>query len=222
MPLMSNIGSSFPDFSEEKYLSEKGYFAICGIDEAGRGAWAGPLVSGAVILDIDDEVGGINDSKKLSKPKREVLDTVIRKKSRAYGIGLASVREINELGIQTATYLSYQRAINALVLKPDFILIDHYRLPGAPAPQKSISHGDQISLSIAAASILAKVERDKLMTTLANGKNFDYHFEKNYGYGTATHKDAITRKGLSDNHRIKFVSNLCSRTIQENLFDNLV
>lgn len=208
-----------PDFKVEDDLERRGFLNVCGIDEAGRGAWAGPLLGAAVILDTKKTIDGIDDSKRLSSKQREKLSEIIKEEAVAYGIGLATVQEINKFGIQSATYLSFQRAIDKLAVKPDFALIDHYRLPSSPIPQKAISFGDQTCLSIAAASIIAKVERDKIMVALSSGACLRYGFEQNYGYGTDKHQKMIVRNGLCDNHRIKFVSGLFAKHSQEQLFD---
>lgn len=215
---MSN--AKIPNFDLENKLVEGGFSSVCGIDEAGRGAWAGPLVSAAVVLDSKNIIDGINDSKKLSPSAREALSRLIKKYAVSFGIGIVSVEEINSLGVQSATYVSYHRAIKRLSPAPDFILIDHYRLPNPPAHQKSISHGDQISFSIAAASILAKVERDKIMLKIAKNSPVNYNFEKNFGYGTADHIKAINEFGLCHDHRTKFVNNLMVKKHQRGLFDN--
>lgn len=209
-----------PSFDIEENLLSKGYQNVCGIDEAGRGAWAGPIVSAAVILDIGKQIQGIDDSKRLDSKARQAACTLIQKTAKSFGIGLATVEEINVHGIQAATYLSYHRAIAKLQIDPDFIITDHYKLPNAPKPQKAFTFGDQLSLSIAAASILAKVERDKIMTVLSTGSCLNYGFDKNFGYGTVRHQKEILENGLCDNHRVKFVSKLFMRDVQTNLFDN--
>ena len=176
---------------------------MCGIDEAGRGALAGPLVSGAVILDHRTRAI-FNDSKVLTSKKRVYLFEKIKSQSIAWAVGLASVEEINLYGIQKSTFLSYKRAIEALKLKPSFLLIDYYRLPMTDIPQMSITKGDKISQSIAAASIVAKVTRDRLMEEL--DKDFPtYNFSKNFGYGTRIHQEKIRCLGSSSVHRTKFV-----------------
>lgn len=192
-----------PNLREERKIWKDGYSLICGIDEAGRGAIAGPLVSGAVILD-PKKVHKYNDSKLLSSKRREELLEKLKQDSLCFAIGIASVEEINQLGIQTATFLSYERAINALNPKPDFLLIDYYRLPETLLPQKSITKGDRLSQSIAAASILAKVTRDNMLTELS--KDFiDYNLAKHKGYGTLEHFNLIAKFGASPIHRVKFI-----------------
>lgn len=210
-----------PDFKVERDLEKKGFSLVCGIDEAGRGAWAGPLVSAAVILDKKNIVDGIDDSKRLNVKTRASLAKIIKETCVSYGVGISTVQEINKFGIQAATYLSYERAILQLNPPPDFMLIDHYRLPKIRTPQLPISHGDRISVSISAASIIAKTTRDEIMQALASSYHEAYGFEKNFGYGTKVHQDAIIKIGICENHRIKFVSNLFLKNNQGDLFDNI-
>ena len=194
---MSNL-----DF--EKELWDSNYKYICGIDEVGRGCLAGPVYSGATILKNTDELNTdifseINDSKKISENKREKLYDYI-KKIAYISVGICSVEEIDEIGIQNAVKLSMVRAINNLEIKPEYLLIDSMVLD-IDIPQKSIIKGDQKSKSISAASIVAKVERDNLMK-LEYAKNFpDYNFEKNKGYGTKKHIEAINEFGITNIHR---------------------
>lgn len=188
---------SRPHFEVEKALFQEGFRFICGIDEAGRGALAGPLVAGAVILnkgDID-----LDDSKKLSAKKRQKMFEIIKLEALAWSVGIVEVDEINKFGLQSATYLAYQRAIDSLATKPDFLLIDHYRLPATEIHQNSITFGDQISLSIAGASIVAKVTRDEIMKKLPGSRA--YGFQTNFGYGTSSHLKAIKSDGPSTHHR---------------------
>jgi len=197
---MSNL-----DF--EKELWDSNYKYICGIDEVGRGCLAGPVYSGATILKNTDELNRdifseINDSKKISENKREKLYDYI-KKIAYISVGICSVEEIDEIGIQNAVKLSMVRAINNLEIKPEYLLIDSMVLD-IDIPQKSIIKGDQKSKSISAASIVAKVERDNLMK-LEYAKNFpDYNFEKNKGYGTKKHIEAINEFGITNIHRKTF------------------
>lgn len=210
-----------PDLSLESSLIENGFENICGIDEAGRGSWAGPIVSAAVILGRDFDVVGINDSKKIKPQKREELAREIKGKVVSFAVGIASTQEINTNGIQKATYLSYLRAINGLSVKVDYVLIDHYEIPDFYLPQRGITKGDQISQSIAAASILAKVTRDEIMKKQSLLYKIDYGFDHNFGYGTAKHQEAILRSGLCPIHRTLFVRNLLStqREFKLNRFD---
>ena len=192
-----------PNYKKERELWELGYKFVCGIDEAGRGALAGPLVSGAVILKPRTK-NLFNDSKLLSQKKREELFEIVMGSAISWAIGLANIKEINEYGIQGATYLSYLRAIKNLKLKPSFLLIDHYRLPGTHIPQASITKGDRLSQTIAAASIVAKVSRDRLMTKFDS--DFPcYKFKNNFGYGTKYHQNAIAENGVCSIHRLSFI-----------------
>lgn len=183
-------------------ISLHGY--SCGIDEAGRGSWAGPVVAAAVILDKKHSLTeGINDSKKLSKEKRELLFRHINKVAISVGIGISTVEEIYELNILNATKVAMRRAFSQLNPKPDNALIDGNQLPEIPCKEYAIIKGDEKSISIAAASIIAKVSRDMLMTELS--KDFpEYKWEKNYAYGTKEHIEAIRKSGITKHHRKKF------------------
>lgn len=190
-------------FQLEWELLGQGKKYICGIDEAGRGPLAGPVVSVAVILQPEKLLWKINDSKKLTENQREELFGLIVRDSVSYGIGFASVEEIDEHNILQATILSMKRAIENLTIQPDFFLIDgNYGIPGL-RNSKPVVKGDARSLSIGAASILAKVTRDKLMKEMH--VNYpEYDFMSNKGYGTASHIQAISKYGLSEQHRKSF------------------
>jgi len=188
----------------ERELFGLGYRAVCGIDEAGRGAWAGPLVAGCVILKKGDKTRYF-DSKVLKPDQRAHLARKIKSNAISWAVGIASVEEINQSGIQSATYLAYHRAINALAIKPDFLLIDHYRLPGSDLPKLNLTFGDRLARCISAASIIAKTTRDDLMIKLAQNENLKiYGVDKNFGYGTAKHRDALKHFGTSVHHRTKY------------------
>ncbi len=192
-----------PNFEyEEKYRLE-GYKYIAGIDEVGRGPWAGPVVAAAVILPAEcQKMAGINDSKKLSEKKRNELDLVIREVSVGFGIGEASCEEIDEIGLQPATFLAFSRAIEELE-NVDYLLIDGMQWKKCKLPNQSIIQGDAISMSIAAASIIAKVYRDNLMCDFH--KDFpDYGFDKHKGYGTKQHIEALQKVGICTLHRKSF------------------
>ena len=188
---------------EDRLFSE-GFTAICGVDEAGRGPLAGPVCAAAVILPPHVEIPGLNDSKKLTDKKRRELFPVITEKAIAYGIALADHEEIDEINILQATYLAMERAIHALSVKPDIALIDGNRAKNFGVPVQTVVHGDSLSASIAAASVLAKVTRDDLMIQLA--KTYpQYGFEIHKGYGTKAHYEALSAYGPSDVHRRTFL-----------------
>ena len=181
---------------------------LCGVDEAGRGPLAGPVYAAAVILDPNDVPEGLNDSKKLSEKKRELLYEQIISRAVAYGIAQASVEEIEQINILQATMLAMQRAVEAMSVCPDRILVDGNCLPKAFAGRgECVIKGDSLSASIAAASILAKVSRDRLLKTYAQ-QYPAYGFEKHKGYGTAAHMDAIRQHGVLPIHRRAFLKNL--------------
>ena len=188
----------------EEACREEGYTVICGVDEAGRGPLAGPVCAAAVILPDHLELPGLNDSKKLSDKKRRELFPLIKEQAIAYGIGLASHEEIDEINILQATYLAMERAIAQLEGKADLALIDGNRAKDFGLPVKTVVKGDSLSASIAAASILAKVTRDDMMEAYA-GEYPGYGFEIHKGYGTKAHYAALTEKGPSPIHRMTFL-----------------
>lgn len=175
---------------------------ICGIDEVGRGPLAGPVVASAVILEQDHRYLGITDSKALSQAKRSYFEQEIYNRARSVGIGIATVEEIDELNIYEATKVAMQRAIDQLSVKPDHLLIDAMKLDNG-IPQTSIIKGDLNSVSIAAASVIAKEYRDKLMSQYHNDYP-GYDFDKNKGYGTKTHLEGIENYGITPIHRKTF------------------
>ena len=188
---------------EEKYFSG-GVKVICGVDEAGRGPLAGPVCAAAVILPPYLEIPGLNDSKKLTDKKRRELFPVIKENAIAYGIAFADHREIDEINILQATYLAMERAINQLNIKPDLALIDGNRAKDFGIPVETVVHGDSLSASIAAASILAKVTRDDWMENYA-AECPQYGFSVHKGYGTKAHYAAIDAYGPSPIHRMTFL-----------------
>lgn len=193
-----------PDLSYEKFYQEQGYSLVCGVDEAGRGPLCGPVVAAAVILREDDPIEGINDSKKLSEKKREALFDEIRARALAYSIASASPEEIDELNILGATMLAMRRAISGLSPAADFALIDGNTVRNMPIPAVGVIKGDAISSSISAASILAKVTRDRLcleQDALYPG----YGIAGHKGYPTAAHMEAVRRLGPSPIHRRSFL-----------------
>lgn len=195
------------DYSYEKLAAAKGYKSICGIDEAGRGPLAGPVYAAAVILPLDLEIDGLNDSKKLSEKKREALFDIICEKAISYSIGIATEEEIDEINILNATFLAMRRAVDGLHIKPDYALIDGNQHPGLSIDDETVVKGDGKSMSIAAASILAKVSRDRFMLEIAQ-KYPEYCFEKHKGYGTKLHYEMIEKYGVSPVHRKSFLKKI--------------
>ncbi len=197
-----------PDYSYESAARGKGFSFICGVDEAGRGPLAGPVCAASVILPDGAEIPGLNDSKKLSEKKREALFDVIKQTAVAWSVAFASVEEIEEHNILNATFLAMNRAIDGLGQKADFALIDGNRAPkNIKIPCETVIKGDSLSMSIAAASILAKVTRDRLMLEL-DEKYPMYEFSKHKGYGTALHMELIRKYGPSECHRLSFLKKL--------------
>lgn len=197
-----------PDFELEKLYNEKGYKYVCGVDEAGRGPLAGPVCAAAVILPNDIQIDGLNDSKKISEKKRELLFDIIKEKAIAYCIAFGTLEEIEEFNILNATYFAMNRAIDGLNIKANFALIDGNRVPdGIKVPCETVVKGDAKSASIAAASILAKVTRDRMMCNL--DEKYDvYNFKKHKGYGTKEHVELIKQYGPSDIHRLSFLTKI--------------
>lgn len=183
---------------------DRGVKIICGVDEAGRGPLAGPVCAAAVILPPNAEIPGLNDSKKLSDKKRRELYPIIKEQAIAYGIAFADHNEIDEINILQATYLAMERAINQLSVKPELALIDGNRAKDFGIPVQTVVHGDSLSASIAAASVLAKVTRDDVMLHMAE-EYPGYGFEIHKGYGTKAHYAALTEKGPSPIHRTTFL-----------------
>lgn len=192
------------DIDNELY--EK-YSAICGVDEAGRGPLAGPVYAAAVILPRGFELPGLDDSKKLTEKKREKLFDLIRENAVAYSVATASEKEIDEINILNATYLAMNRAIEGLAVKADFALIDGNRSTGITLPNQTVVGGDGIYSCIAAASILAKVSRDRFMLEMAE-KYPEYAFEKHKGYGTKLHYERLREHGPSEIHRLSFLKKM--------------
>lgn len=193
----------------EKILWQRGFSFVSGLDEAGRGAFAGPLVTAAVILP-KKLILGLRDSKQTTEKEREYLAVIIKKTAIAWAVGISHVDEINRIGIQGATYLAFSNSIKYLKTPPDHLLIDYYNLPTSSIPQTSVVKGDAISQSIAAASIIAKTTRDNIMRKLSNMRQYrKYQFENNLGYGTEEHRKAIIKSGQSDCHRTKYCLRVC-------------
>lgn len=189
-------------YENEKY--NEGYKIICGVDEAGRGPLAGPVYAAAVVLEKGKTIEGVNDSKKLSEKKRELLFDKIINECKDYSIGTASEKEIDELNILQATFLAMKRAVDGLSVKPDCALVDGNQIPNLDCDATTVVKGDAKSESIAAASILAKVSRDRYMLEMAE-KYPHYGFEKHKGYGTKLHYEMIEKYGICDIHRKTFL-----------------
>lgn len=191
-----------PTFQIEAGLIEQGRGPVCGVDEAGRGPWSGPVVAAAVILDEQNIPDGINDSKKLNQVQRNTLFNIIRQTSRV-GVGIVDVGDIDRLNILQATFLAMRSAVEELEIPPAVALIDGTGKPGLACEMQTLIKGDQRSLSIAAASIIAKVTRDSIMEDLA--LQFPhYGWERNKGYGTAAHRAGLASHGVTKHHRRSF------------------
>lgn len=191
----------------EKEALAKGYKSVCGVDEAGRGPLAGPVCAAAVILPEGVIIDGVNDSKKLSEKKRESLFDVIREQALSYSIAYATVDEIEEINILNATMLAIRRAIDGLDIKADYAMIDGNKIPPIDIDAECIVKGDAKSMSIACASILAKVSRDRLLYKYAEEYPM-YGFDKHKGYGTKVHREAILKYGPCPYHRKSFLKKL--------------
>lgn len=199
---------AFPDLTFESDLWKQAFRSIAGVDEAGRGPWAGPVAAGAVILSPSDpqistKLTGVNDSKKLTAAERGRLAELIPSVCLSCGVGMASAQEIDTLGIAPATRLAMMRAVGQLKIAPDYLLIDYVKLKESDLPQTSLVKGDARSLSIAAASILAKTARDAWMEN-ADSLYPGYGFARHKGYGTSIHSQALARLGPSEIHRKSF------------------
>ena len=188
----------------EHRAHEEGFAVVCGVDEAGRGPLAGPVCAAAVILPAHLEIPGLDDSKKLTDKRRRELMPIIKEQAIAYGIGMAGHEEIDEVNILQATFLAMQRAIDQLPVKPELALIDGNREKDFGVPVKTVVHGDSLSASIAAASVLAKVTRDDLMLKISE-RYPQYAFDIHKGYGTKAHYEAIYVHGPCPVHRKTFL-----------------
>ena len=198
----------FPDLCEEFALCATGYAHVAGLDEAGRGAWAGPVCAAAVVLPLDrsdllDLLGGVRDSKQLSPARREALLPRVLKVAEAVGVGWATPAEVDEMGIAPATRQAMARAVGRLDGQVDALLIDYVRLPEINLPQRALPKADVHCLSVAAASIVAKVTRDRLMVALDEDLP-GYGFARHKGYGTRQHREALARLGPSPIHRMSW------------------
>ena len=195
----------YPNLDKERRLLRSGFLRVAGLDEAGRGAWAGPLSAAAVILPLRlptlrTELAGVRDSKLMTPLQRKAAAVRIRSIAIAWSVGSASAEEVDLLGPLQATRLAMLRAIQELPTDPDHLLIDFLILPGSPLPQTAVTHGDLLCLSIAAASVLAKTWRDEQMVALERVFR-GYGFARHKGYGTRQHADALVRLGPCPEHR---------------------
>lgn len=197
-----------PGFWQE---SDEGALVICGIDEAGRGPLAGPVAAGAVILPADHDILYLNDSKKLSAKKRDMLFEQIREEAVSWAVGLVEPARIDEINILQATYEAMRIAIGKLTARPDVLVNDAVTIPGVLIPQVPVIKGDAKCISIAAASILAKVTRDRIMEEM-DAKYPEYGFAKHKGYGTKEHMDAIREHGPCPIHRRTFITKITGET----------
>ena len=198
------------NYEYEINAKAKGYKAVCGVDEAGRGPLAGPVFAAAVILPENCEIEGLNDSKKLSEKKREALFDVIKEKAISYSVASIDEKIIDEINILQATYLAMKTAVEGLDLPADYALIDGNRMPPLSIDGETVVKGDAKSMSIAAASILAKVSRDRFMLEI-DKKYPQYQFSKHKGYGTKLHYEMLAEYGVSDCHRLSFLKSFFNK-----------
>jgi ribonuclease HII len=199
--------SQIPTFAEEERLRAQGYRLIAGIDEAGRGPLAGPVVAAAVILPPEERpswLSLVRDSKQLTQLRREAIFDCIVESGIAFGVGVVSHEVIDERGIAPATRLAMRYAIEKLSTRPDYLLIDYMRLPGVRIPQKGVADGDSLCISIAAASVVAKVTRDRMMVEL-DSQFPGYGLAQHKGYGTPEHLEALQKLGPCPIHRKTFM-----------------
>lgn len=191
----------------ETLAQADGFAVVAGVDEAGRGPLAGPVFAAACILPAGLEDAGINDSKKLSEKKRDALYDLIRERAESWCVASASPEEIDEINILNATFLAMKRAVDGLAVRPDLLLVDGNRCPGTGIPERALVKGDAKSISIAAASILAKVSRDRHMLEL-DALYPEYRFAQHKGYPTKLHYEMLKAHGVSPVHRRSFLKNL--------------
>lgn len=202
------VSSAMPHLQKEIALLRQGYRFVAGLDEAGRGAWAGPVVAAAVILPLDQadlpaRLAHLRDSKEMSPALRERLFDVIMAAALAVGVGQASAEQVDSLNVVGATRLAMQQAIAQLAIAPEALLLDHIKLPAVLLPQESFPKAENISLSVAAASVVAKVTRDRLMVEL-HATYPQYGFDRHKGYGTRQHRAALAQFGPAPCHRLSF------------------
>lgn len=197
------VAVKIPTFHEERALFDSGITLIAGVDEAGSGCWAGPIFAAAVILPLNSRIKLIRDSKTLSAGQRGRVVEMIKKNSAAWAVGSASPSEIDEMNIRAAGALAMRRAIEGLSVEPEFLLVDAFYIPDCPIRQKAIIKGDSIVKSVAAASVLAKVARDRLMKEMEEVYP-GYGFAKHKGYGTDEHRRALAELGPCGIHRMSY------------------
>ncbi len=195
------------DFSYETEAHENGYKIVCGVDEAGRGPLAGPVFAAAVILPENYTHEILNDSKKLSEKKRDIVFDDIIRDAVAYSVGIATEKEIDDINILNATFLAMKRAVDGLSIKPDLAYIDGNQYPHTGVKEITIVKGDSKCMSVAAASIIAKVSRDRYMLKVAE-EYPEYEFPKHKGYGTKLHYEMIEKYGVSPVHRRSFLKKI--------------
>ncbi len=195
------------DFSYEVKAHENGYQFVCGIDEAGRGPLAGPVFAAAVILPENYSHEVLNDSKKLSEKKRDMVYDDIIRDAVSYSVGIATEKEIDDINILNATFLAMKRAVEGLSVKPDFAYVDGNQYPKTGVKEETIVKGDSKCMSVAAASIIAKVSRDRFMLKVAE-EYPQYQFPKHKGYGTKLHYEMIEKYGVSPVHRRSFLKKI--------------
>ena len=194
-------------FEYEKQAMAEGYNIVCGVDEAGRGPLCGPVCAAAVILPTDCEIEGINDSKKLSEKKRDMLYDIIKEKALAYSVVMVDAKTIDEINILQATFKAMREAVEGLSVKADIALIDGNQKPGLSIEERTLVKGDAKSISIAAASILSKVTRDRYCLEM-DEKYPEYQFAKHKGYGTKLHYEMIAQYGICPEHRRSFLKKI--------------
>ncbi len=194
-------------YEYEKQALSEGFRCVCGVDEAGRGPLCGPVCAAAVILPVDCEIEGINDSKKLSEKKRDMLYDIIKEKATAYSVVMVDAKTIDEINILQATFKAMREAVESLGVKPDIALIDGNGKPGLSIEERTLIKGDAKSISIAAASILAKVTRDRYCLEM-DEKYPEYQFAKHKGYGTKLHYEMIAEHGICPEHRRTFLKKI--------------
>lgn len=197
-----------PHLQKEIALLEQGFRFIAGLDEAGRGAWAGPVVAAAVILplerqDLAENLASLRDSKMLTPGQREALFEVIQQTALALAVGMAPAKMVDQLNVVGATRYAMEQALAQLPISPDYLLLDHLRLPGLQTPQDAFPKADATSLSVAAASVIAKVTRDRLMVDY-HQRYPNYAFDRHKGYGTKAHQAALAKCGPCPLHRLSY------------------